>query len=265
MPVILLRQPPRSCVCGASSVPTILSIGTTHPRNVAGVGRDIAVGNEYRCGVVTAIAAASAQDDEALRELYVLPGDVVEAQLQALAKVHADAIRVGALGSAENVRIVAEHLIARSPVPTVVDPVLEASTGGELIDEEGFVSLRDGLARLSNVILTPNLMEAAAFLGRTRIGESEMDAAARELRERGCAAVLLKGGHLDGDPVDVLVTRGSAERFAAPRIAGVMRGTGCTLAMAIACELAHGRHLRDAVVGARAYLREKMTANARGE
>lgn len=248
-------------------MPTVLSIGTTHPLNVAGIGRDLIVGSEYGCNVVSAVAAITAQDDRALQMLHVLPANVLEAQLGALDHVLAYAMRVGALGSTENVGVVAMHLIARHPVWAVVDPVLQTSTGGALIDERGFAMLGNTIGRIPNVILTPNLVEAAVLLGRDSIVRSEMEAAARELRARGCAAVLIKGGHLaDGDSlVDVLATEDGVECFEGARIAGSMQGTGCTLAMAIACELARGRDIRDAVIGGRAYLREKMTANARGE
>lgn len=234
---------------------TVLSIGTTHPHNVAGVGRDLVVGSELGCRVVTAVAAISAQDAR-LRLLHPLPAALLGAQLEALQRVPATAVRVGALGSAENVALVAEHL-GRLGTVAVVDPVAATSSGQALIDEEGFTALARLLATMPNVVLTPNVGEAECLLGEVGIG-SGLEAAAQQLRARGPFAVLLKGGHLDGDPADVLAVAGGVERFSGPRIETAMRGRGCTLAMALACALAKGSPLRDAVLDARAYVRAEM-------
>ncbi|MHB8432065.1 MAG: bifunctional hydroxymethylpyrimidine kinase/phosphomethylpyrimidine kinase [Candidatus Tyrphobacter sp.] len=245
--------------------PVVLSIGTTESRNVAGVGRDIVVAAEYGCAVVTAVAAVSAQDERGVHLLHVLPSELLEAQLDALAPVRVGAVRVGALGSAANVMLVARRLETMAGVLAIVDPVFHASAGGALLESGAFTALRNELATLPNVLLAPNVAEAAALLGYDSIGRDQMEGAATELRERGAYGVLLKGGHLAGEPVDVLVTRDRIEAFAAPRIAAQMSGTGCTLAMAIACELALGRALREAVVAARAFVRAKMTGPAGGE
>ncbi|MGH7738492.1 MAG: bifunctional hydroxymethylpyrimidine kinase/phosphomethylpyrimidine kinase [Candidatus Tyrphobacter sp.] len=238
----------------------VLSIGTMHPLNTAGVGRDIVVGAELGCTVAAAVAAVSAQDEGAVRALEVLPGRLLREQLECVAEV--DAVRVGALGSAENVAVVHEYLSTRSAA-VVVDPVRRASTGEPLVDDAAWRRLCDGLANMPTVVLTPNLDEAAALLGRTSLCAGEMEAAAAALRARGSAAVLIKGGHLKGDPVDVLAGAAGVERFESTRIPAAMRGTGCTLAMAIACALGRGSSVRDAVLSARAYLRAKMLARAR--
>lgn len=241
--------------------PAVLSIGTTHPRNVAGVGRDIVVGTELGCRVFATIAAVSVQDDAGVAYVHVLPAEVVRDSIASLRDAGATAVRVGALGSAENVAEVASYL-RRSALPAVVDPVRYASTGEPLIDEETWQAVWERLAVLSTVTLTPNLAEAAEILG-CEIRADGMEAAAQALRSRGAAAVLLKGGHLAGDPTDVLATSDAVERFTQSRLDAAMRGTGCTLAMAMACELAKGSTLRDAVVTARAFLRTKMTALVR--
>lgn len=259
------RAPQRvtSCARGSDSViPTVLSIGTTHPRNVAGVGRDIVVGTDLGFRVFTAIAAISAQDDRGVRALHVLSAAVLRAQLESIDMTDVKAVRVGALGSAENVELVAEHAAA-SMRPVVVDPVRYASSGEPLIDEAGWSALRARLATFPSVVLTPNLAETASLLERAALRPNEIEAAASALRARGCAAVLVKGGHLDGDPTDVLASSEGVESFEAPRLPLRMRGTGCTLAMALACGLAGGSSVRDALVAARAYLRTKMTASLR--
>ncbi len=238
--------------------PIVLSIGTTHPWNVAGVGRDIVVGTERNARVFTAVAAVSAQDRSGVAALQAVSGPVFLAQLDALPWGSAGAVRVGALPNAQSVRAVASALRERVAALAVVDPVFAASSGGELADETAREALRDELATLPNVVLTPNLVEAALLLGLPEIARANLGDAAAALRSRGALAVLLKGGHLTGEPADALATSEGLEIFTEPRIAASMRGTGCTLAMALACELAAGTALPLAVRAARAYVREQL-------
>lgn len=236
----------------------VLSIGTTHPWNVAGVGRDLVVGCQLGARVFTAIAAVSAQDARGVTALQAVDPDVMAAQLAALPWDSAGAARIGALPTLTAVRAVAEPLRSRPWLPAIVDPVLRASRGGELGDAPAAYAIRDELATLGSVVLTPNLDEAAFLLGRSAIGRDDLSDAAAALQARGPVAVLLKGGHLDGEPCDALATAGGVELFTEPRIAGAMHGTGCTLAMALACELASGTPISHAVGAARAYVRAQL-------
>ncbi len=237
----------------------VLSIGTSHPWNVAGVGRDLVVGTRLGARVFTAVAAVSAQDARGVRALHPIPADVLRAQIAALPWQAAGAVRIGALASAENVRAVASTLRAHPALHAVVDPVATASRGGRLLDDEAQRELAHGLATLSNVILMPNLSEAATMLGTLAIDRETIAGAAVALQQRGARAVLLKGGHLDGDPVDALATASGVDLFSAPRIAGAMHGIGCTLAIALACELANATPLPQAVAAARAFVREEIS------
>jgi hydroxymethylpyrimidine/phosphomethylpyrimidine kinase len=238
--------------------PIVLSIGTSHPWNVAGIGRDLIVGADLGARVFTAIAAVSAQDAGGVRALHPVPSSVLQAQLAALPWEAAGAVRVGAVVTLENVRAVAALLRARPGIPAVIDPVFSATRGGELAGDEVRRAIRDELATLPNVILTPNLTEAAELLGTMPIARDAVGGAAVALQARGACAVLLKGGHSDGDPIDALATAQGIELFIEPRIAAEMHGTGCTLAMALACELANGRPLAHAVHAARAYVRAQI-------
>jgi hydroxymethylpyrimidine/phosphomethylpyrimidine kinase len=238
--------------------PIVLSVGTTHPWNVAGVGRDLVVGGDLRVRVFTAVAAVSAQDGRGVVALHPVPADALAAQLKLLPWEAAGAIRVGALPTLACVRAVADSLRRYSSLRAVVDPVFRASRGGELADAGARYAIRDEVATLPNVVLTPNLDEAALLLGTRSVDRDSIREAARALQTRGAAAVLLKGGHLDGDPVDALATAEGIELFSEPRIAGEMHGTGCTLAMALACELAAGTPLLHAVHAARAYTRAQI-------
>jgi len=236
----------------------VLSIGTTHPWNVAGVGRDLVVGADYGARVFTAIAGVSAQDGGGVTALHAVPTEVLAKQLETLPWDAAAAVRIGAIPGAAAVRAVAERVRLRPWLPAVVDPVFAASRGGALVDEAARYGLRDELATLSGVVLTPNLDEAAFLLGRPSLDRSALGEAAAALRARGAAAVLLKGGHLEGDPADALATPDGVEIFCEPRIAGAMHGTGCTLAMSLACELAGGRPIAHAARAARAYVRAQL-------
>lgn len=238
--------------------PIVCSIGTTHPWNVAGVGRDIIVGSSLETRVFTAVAAVSAQDGRGVTALQPVPDFVLEAQLAVLPWDAAGAVRVGALPNGSAVLRVSDALRRRPWLTAIVDPVFSATRGGELGDDAARTALRDELATLGNVVLTPNLAEAAWLLGRATLDRASVTDAAAALQGRGALAVLLKGGHLEGEPTDVLATAGGVTPLSEPRIAGAMPGSGCTLAMALACAVAAGSPLLDAVRSARAYVRAEL-------
>ena len=235
---------------------SVLSIGTTHPWNVAGVGLDIRIGAELGMRVLTVVAAVSAQDARGVHALEIQSLQTIDAQLKAIPWEVVRAVRIGALGAPEVVPLIATRLAAHD-LPVVVDPVLGASSGGALGGEGTLRVIGQTLATMPQTILTPNLAEASALLGRD-VGREHLAEAAAELKNRGARAVLLKGGHLVGEPSDALADGEGIEMFSGQRLAVEMRGTGCTLAMALACALARGDGLRDAVRFARAFVREKI-------
>ncbi len=138
----------------------VISIGTTHPLNVAGTGRDIVVGTALGARVFTAVAAVSAQDATGVRALAPVDLDTFVAQLEALPWQAAGAVRVGALPAAAHVAAVETRLRSRPDLPAVLDPVLRATLGGSLSNDEASAAIAAGLARLASVVLTPNLPEA---------------------------------------------------------------------------------------------------------
>lgn len=243
------------------SASIVASIGTTHPWNIAGVGLDARVAAEYGLPHVMAIAAVSAQDESGVHGVYVIPLQALEAQLACLPDDVA-AFRIGALVSTESLRIVAAYLRERaSRVPVVVDPVMAATLGGDLQTDD---SLTDALARellTLPVIVTPNTGEAERLLGITVRDEAEQRAAGEHFVRRGARAALVKGGHLAGEPADVLVTSSETVVMRGERLPGSMRGGGCTLAAALACELARGAELPAAATSAREYVRAKIAAH----
>lgn len=240
--------------------PLVVSIGTTHPWNIAGVGLDAQVCAQLQCAHAMAVAAVSAQDERGLHAVHVVPPEILRAQLEALPSGIA-AYRIGALVSSENARIVAQFVRERAGgTPVVVDPVIAVTLGGALQSDPALLqTLRDELLALP-VVVTPNAPEAAQMLGMPADSGDALAAAARAFVDRGAAAALVKGGHLDGDPVDILAFPGGQRRFEAPRLPSAMRGSGCTLAAALACELALGHAIEAAVQRAREYVRVKIAA-----
>jgi hydroxymethylpyrimidine/phosphomethylpyrimidine kinase len=241
---------------------TVLSVGTTHPWNIAGVGLDMFVGHELGVRVATVRTAVSAQDDRGLHGLETLSERIIRAQFETAYGARIDAVRVGALTSPETIAVVGECLRPYYHLPIVVDPVFSATLGGTFADPDTIAALRETILSLPSVIATPNIAEAQTLLAGRAIDRDTMAQAARDVQQLGCRAVLLKGGHLQGDPVDVLATADSVELFDGGRVDGELRGTGCLLAMALACALAQGDPLRDAVRFARAFVRRKI-AHAR--
>ncbi len=237
--------------------PVVCSIGTTDPWNAAGLGLDLWALRECGVRAVSVVAAVSAQDAGGVHALAATAPDLIAAQFAALAALPIAAYRVGALVGAPAVAAVAAAVRER-PAPLVLDPVLAASAGGEFAGEATLAALLRELVPLA-ALVTPNLAEAARLTGLPVSSPGEMVAAAAAIGAAG-PAVLVKGGHLAGEPADVLWASGTSEIFAGERLPGTLRGTGCLLAAACSAELARGATMRDAVVYARAFVRSKIAS-----
>jgi hydroxymethylpyrimidine kinase/phosphomethylpyrimidine kinase len=234
--------------------PVVCAIGTSEPWSAAGLALDVRALSELGVYPVLVIAAVSAQDGAGVRALHEIPRDVLEAQFRALESAPIAAYRIGALPSLASAHVVAAHASA-ADVPIVYDPALGASAGGAL-GTDGVEVARLLTARAS--LVTPNLSEASAMLGSVVTNVAQMHAAARALVELGAAAALVTGGHLPGEPVDVLCDAEGTFEFTGPRLPQTLRGTGCLLADAVAAQLSRGRALRAALEFARAYVRGKL-------
>jgi hydroxymethylpyrimidine/phosphomethylpyrimidine kinase len=165
------------------------------------------------------------------------------------------AVKIGMVATAGVARAITS-VLASCRCPVVYDPVLRASRGGSLYDGDRASLL--ALARQAT-LLTPNLDEAAWLLDRPVRTRLEARTAARALRDLGISAVLVKGGHLDGEATDVLLSSAGETLLASPRIDGPSpRGTGCALATAIAVGLAQGSSLEAAVAFAKTWLLQRI-------
>ena len=209
----------------------------------------------------TAISALTAQNTLGVQGVLPVPPAFVQQQMRSvLDDIGADAVKTGMLGTADMVTAVAE-VLRGAGVPVVVDPVMVAKGGARLLDSDAVAAvLRDMLPLAA--LLTPNVPEAEALLGRTVPDHAAALDAARALLGLGARAVLLKGGHLPGPVVrDILATADGIEVIESARInTRHTHGTGCTLASAVATGLARGMALRDAVVRAGAYVHAAILA-----
>jgi hydroxymethylpyrimidine/phosphomethylpyrimidine kinase len=240
-----------------SVAPVVCCVGTTHPLNIAGVGLPLRVAGGLGVRAVSIIAGVSAQSATHVLARASLDAPTIAAQFESLADAGVAAFHVGALLDATAVRAVARGVAAFPGVPVVCDPVLAASTGDALADETAIAALRDDLFALCTLV-TPNVPEVGVLLGTSVADVPGMDHAARVLLLTGTRAVLIKGGHLHGDVIDVLAYGEEIMHFAAPRIDATLRGTGDLLAFAIAARLAHGDALTDAIGTARDFVRAQI-------
>jgi len=244
------------------SAPIALTIAGSDSGGGAGIEADLktfAAFGVYGACVVTALTA---QNTKGVFGVHQVPADFVTAQMDAVfADLDIRAVKIGMLGSAPVIDAVAARLERHRARNMVLDPVMVASTGADLLHADAMEKLRE-LIRCVD-LLTPNLFEAAALLELPMArDEDEMRVQGLKLLALGARAVLIKGGHAGGpDSVDLLVESGGSARFAAPRIATKnTHGTGCTLSSAIAAGLAKGLSLGDAVGDAKDYVTAAIAA-----
>jgi hydroxymethylpyrimidine kinase/phosphomethylpyrimidine kinase len=233
----------------------VATVGTTHPLAFAGlIFAALALADD---GVrpVCVVAGVTAQDADSVTARSAVDATTIRAQFDALRDANVGAFHVGALLSAEAVRAVAAGLARYTHVPVVVDPVIAATGGGELADDATRAALRDVLLPRATLV-TPNLDEASALLGKRIDDLSAMHEAAVQLVILGARGALIKGGDLPGDPIDVYADASSTCTFTSSRVQGTLRGTGDLLAVTIAACLARGAPIPEAIEHARRRVRE---------
>ena len=236
-----------------------LTIAGSDSGGGAGIQADLRTFAAHRVHGTSAITAVTAQNSVTVADWVALEPHMVVAQIDAVASdMPVAAAKTGMLATAAIVAAVADTL-ARWRFPhLVVDPVMVAKSGDRLLDAAAESSYRERLLPLATLV-TPNLPETEALLGRRVRTLADMREAARLLLALGPRAVIVKGGHLEGDAVDVFATREHVEELPAPRIVTAnTHGTGCTYSAAIAARLARGDDLGEAVRGAKAYLTEAI-------
>ena len=246
-------------------IPHLLSIAGSDPSGGAGIQADLKTFSALGCYGMAALTALTAQNTRGVTSVHVPPPEFLAAQLDAIfADIRVDAVKIGMLATGDMVRTVARCLAAHPGIPVVLDPVLVATSGDSLGSPDVVDAIVSHLLPLATVV-TPNLPEAARLSGLDAIlDEDAMREAAAQIQGRGARAVLVKGGHLGvGEAVDLLSEGAEIHFFHAPRIETTnTHGTGCTLSSAIACYLAKGLALADAVDAAKSYLTAAIAESA---
>jgi hydroxymethylpyrimidine/phosphomethylpyrimidine kinase len=240
-------------------VKRVLSVAGSDSGGGAGIQADLKT--MLACGVhgMSVVTAVTAQSTLGVDGVWDVPVDAVAAQLDAvLDDIGVDAVKTGMLSSAATVSLVADRL-RRIEAPVVVDPVRVSSSGTSLLADDAVDVLRTELLPLATVV-TPNLAEVEQLTGFVVRREQDLRAGADAVLALGPAWVLVKGGHLDGDAVDLLTDGTTEHLLRAERIDNPhSHGTGCTLASAIASRLALG----DDVPAAATYAKEYVTGAIR--
>jgi len=241
--------------------PVALTIAGSDPSGGAGLQADLKTFHQHQVYGASVVTLLTVQNTTRVSRVEVMDPALVLEQLTAVTEdLPVKAAKTGALGSAPMVRAIAEAAEGFS-FPLVVDPVMISKHGAPLLDDAAREAMGPLLARAT--LVTPNAPEAAALAGRPVDSLEDARAAAEALAEFGCS-VLLKGGHLEGAAIDLLLHEGRIHELRAERIATEhTHGTGCTYAAAIVARLARGDALVDAVRGAKEWL-TRAIANAPG-
>ncbi len=247
----------------AYSPPVVLTIAGFDPSSGAGVTADIKTIAAHGCYGVGCITALTVQSTAGVQRVEAVSPELVAETLQELkADVEISAVHIGMLGQGNVAGVVADFLETARLSNVVLDPIIKSSSGTELIDTPGLRVLIERLLPLATVI-TPNVDEAAALTGLEVTNLEQMRAAATRLHQMGSASVVVTGGHLD-KAIDLLsfkTRRGQEQEvFKSDRLrSNSTHGTGCAFATAMACHLARGRGLPEAVLLAKAYVAAAIT------
>ncbi|MBF0193105.1 MAG: bifunctional hydroxymethylpyrimidine kinase/phosphomethylpyrimidine kinase [Magnetococcales bacterium] len=245
---------------GQGSDKKILIVAGSDPTAGAGMQADLKTVTALGGYAMTVITAVTVQDTNKVYEVKPVSADLVAQQMAVcLEDIGADAIKLGMLATSQIVEAVAGQLAAHPDIPVIADPVLAGTGGGELLDGMGRAKFMELLLPHIDLI-TPNTPEAQTLTGLTIQNQQEQEQAARKLAQYGCG-VLITGGHLPGDKiVDLLLDKtGKLHLFVNQRIDGAtFHGTGCTLASAIAVDMARGIPIHEGVKSALAYLKKAM-------
>ena len=249
----------------SATPPKALTIAGSDSGGGAGIQADLKTFAALGVFGTSAVTAITAQNTLGVSAVAEVPIEVISDQIEAVVTdIGVDAVKTGMLSSTEIVECVAESVENHELSPLVVDPVMVAATGAQLLQDDAVESVKNRLVPLATVV-TPNVPEAEVLTGIEINSVDDMELVGGELVMMGASAAVVKGGHFDdgsGRVNDVLVTRDGVKHIISLRIDTTSNhGTGCTFASAIAAHLAHGLELDTAVDLAQRYVWNAM-ANA---
>jgi hydroxymethylpyrimidine/phosphomethylpyrimidine kinase len=237
------------------TIPKALTIAGSDSGGGAGIQADLKTFSAFRVFGMSVLTAITAQNSVGVQGVENLPPAFVAKQLQSvLSDFGTDAAKCGMLSTAGIIRAVAAMLREHRVERLVVDPVMIAKSGDPLLQPDAREALVAQVLPLA-LVVTPNLHEAGALAGMPVGSREELEEAARRIMTLGPRHVLVKGGHLKGDAVDLLFNGREFTTYSAPRVESPnTHGTGCTFSAAITAELAKGRPLSEAAREAKAYV-----------
>ena len=241
--------------------PVALTIAGSDPSGGAGIQADLKTFHHFGVYGEAVITLVTVQNTSAFERVEYLSAGLVAAQIQAvISDIPPHAAKTGALGNQEIIEAVAD-LASRFQFPLIVDPVMASKHGGALLSWDAVAVLKRRLLPHA-FLVTPNLEEAELLTGREVRDLASMKWAAEALRALGPRAVLVKGGHLNGCPTDVLLHEGGFAEFPGERIeTRHTHGTGCTFSAAITALVARGEELVQAIRTAKQYVTEAIRTN----
>jgi hydroxymethylpyrimidine/phosphomethylpyrimidine kinase len=235
-------------------LPVALTIAGSDPSGGAGIQADLKTFHQFRVYGEAVITLLTVQNTRQISRVELVRGELIRQQIEVVVSdIPPAAAKTGALGGVEQVEVVAA-MAASFTFPLVVDPVMVSKHGARLLSEDAEIALRLRLLPRCTLI-TPNIAEAEALCGMTIQNVDDMDEAARRIADLGAKSVLVKGGHLIGDAVDVLYHEGRPERLSGARVqTGQTHGTGCVYSAAITALLAQGDDMVKAVRAAKIFI-----------
>ena len=238
-----------------TNIPRVLIIAGSDSSGGAGIQADIKTCAAFGAYTATAITAVTAQNTVGVQQVEYMTPELVRAQIRSvISDIGADVVKIGMLGTKEIIEVVAEEI---EPLDAfiILDPVAVATSGDALLQDDAMTALKDTLLPLADLI-TPNVPEAELLTGLKISDVDDLTPAGDALLKMNVYAALMKGGHLEGKSVvDVLVSEEGANIMSGPRLhSRHTHGTGCTLASAIAANMALGAPLEEAVMTAREFV-----------
>lgn len=221
----------------------------------AGIQADLKTFSALGVFGTSTLTAITAQNTVGVSAVHEIPTDVISAQIDAvITDIGADAVKTGMLSSVAIVATVSEAVRRHGITNLVVDPVMVAKSGDRLLQQEAISSICNDLIPLAKVV-TPNIPEAEDLTGLSINSDADVRQAAERIIGMGARSVVIKGGHRDGPPTDVLYDGEQFQEFTTERIPSTnTHGTGCTFASAVAAGLAHGLEIPAAVQQAKDYV-----------
>jgi len=239
---------------------TALSIAGSDCSGGAGIQADLKTFSAHGVFGMTAVTSVVAENTFRVIEYQDIRPDIIEKQIDAVFEdIPPDAVKVGMLSCVKTMTAVTGKLREWKPCNVVIDPVMYAKNGAPLMEMDAISTLIKEVVPLADLI-TPNIPEAEKMSGMTIKTHDDMREAARRIRAMGCRAIVVKGGHIEGDATDILFDGNKFYEYPSPRIdTKHTHGTGCTFSSAIASNLALGLSLNKAVESAKAYINTAIT------